>query len=125
MQRPIGSTGGIGERDSKGDKGIQGSAGAKDDRGERGELGVKGEKGIQGDNSDVLSVLAEHIPIQLATRYGENMCFIKYHASEDRSSVIELAGGVGTLPRGILMLNLSMVKGMKWQTCKKRLAMFF
>ena len=28
--------------------------------------GVKGENCIQGDNSDVLSVLAEHLPIQLA-----------------------------------------------------------
>ena len=25
------------------------------------------------------------------------MCFIKYHVSEDRSSIIELSGGVGTL----------------------------
>ena len=25
------------------------------------------------------------------------MCFIKYHVSEDRSSIVELAGGVGTL----------------------------
>ena len=28
---------------------------------------MKGEKGIQGDNSDVPSVLAENLPIQLAT----------------------------------------------------------
>ena len=47
MQGPIGSAGGQVER------------------------GVKGEKGIQGDNSDVLSALADHLPIQLATRYGE------------------------------------------------------
>ena len=26
---------------------------------------MKGEKGIQGDNSDVLSVLAERLPVQL------------------------------------------------------------
>ena len=58
---------------------------------------MKGDKGIQGDNSNVLSVLAEHLPIQLATRYGEKMCFIKYHVSEDRSSIVELSGGVGTL----------------------------
>ena len=45
--------------------GVQGVQGAK------GERGVKGEKGIQGDNSNVLSVLAEHLPIQLATRDGE------------------------------------------------------
>ena len=55
---------------------------------------MKGEMGIQGDNSDVLNVLAEHLPIQLATRYGEKMCFIKYHVSEDSSSIIELSGGV-------------------------------
>ena len=47
MQGPIGSTGG------------------------QGELGSKGEMGIQGDNSNVLSVLVEHLPIQLATLYGE------------------------------------------------------
>ena len=34
---------------------------------------MKGEKGIQGDNSDVLSVLAEHLPLQLAARYGEKL----------------------------------------------------
>ena len=60
--------------------------------------GVKGESGIQGDNSDGLSVLVEHLPIQVATRYGKRMCFIKCHVSEDRLSIIELAGGVGTLP---------------------------
>ena len=59
-----------------GPKGVQA---AKGDRGERGECGVKGEKGIQ-----------------LATRYGEKMRFIKYHVSDDRSSIVELAGGVGT-----------------------------
>ena len=32
---------------------------------------MKGEKGIQGDNSNVLSALVDHLPIQLATRYGE------------------------------------------------------
>ena len=58
---------------------------------------MKGEKRIQGDNSNVLSVLAEHLPIQLANRYGEKMCFIKNHVSEDRSSIVELSGGVGTL----------------------------
>ena len=58
---------------------------------------VKGEKGIQGDNSDVLSVLADHQPIQLVTRNGEKMCFVKYHVSEDRSSIVESSGGVETL----------------------------
>ena len=28
---------------------------------------------------DVLSVLADHLPIQLTIRYGEEMCFVKYH----------------------------------------------
>ena len=50
---------------------MQGVRGAKGDRGVRGERDAKGEKGIQGDNSNVLSVLAEHLPIQLATRYAE------------------------------------------------------
>ena len=97
VQGPIGSTGGQKQRGLKGDKCIQGSVGAKGHPGERGERGEKGEKGIQSDNPDVLSVLADHLPIQLATRYSEKMCFIKYHKSEDRSSIIELSGGVGTL----------------------------
>ena len=79
MQGPIGSTGVQGERCLKGD--IQRSVGAKGDRGEPGERSVKGEKGIRGDNSDVLSVFADHLPIQLATRYGEKMRFINYHVS--------------------------------------------
>ena len=58
---------------------------------------MKGEKCIQGDNADVLSVLAEHLPIQLATRYGEKLLIIKYHVSEDRSSIVELSGGVEML----------------------------
>ena len=58
---------------------------------------MKGEKDNQGDNPDVLSVLAEHLLIQLATGYGEKMCFIKYHVLEDRSSIVELPGGVRTL----------------------------
>ena len=48
---------------------------------------MKGDKGIQGDNSNVLDVLAEQLPIQLASRYGEKMCFVKYHVSEDKSSI--------------------------------------
>ena len=59
----------------KGDKCIQGSVGAEGDRGERGERGVKGEKDIQGDNSDALSVLADHLSILLATRYGIKCAF--------------------------------------------------
>ena len=67
----------------KGDKGIQGFfgvQGAKGDRSERDERGAKGDKGIQRDNSN-----------------GEKMCFIKYHVSENMSSIVELTGGVGTL----------------------------
>ena len=71
MQGPIGTTIGQGERGLKRDKGFQGSVGANGDRGERGERGVTGEKNTQGDNSDALSVLADHLPIQLATLYGE------------------------------------------------------
>ena len=97
---PIGTGGDQGMRGSAGPvrhKGVQGVQGAKSDRGERGERGVKGEKGIQGNNSHVLSVLAGHLPIQLETRYGEKMCFIMYRVSTDRSSIIELSGGVRTL----------------------------
>ena len=54
-------------------------------------------EGIQGDTSDVLSILANHLPIQLATRYGEKMCFMKYHVSEDKLSIVEAPGGVQTL----------------------------
>ena len=68
-------------------RGSAGPVGPKGDRGERGERGVKGEKGIQGDNSNVLSVLAVHLANQLTTRYGEKICFVKYHVSEDRSSI--------------------------------------
>ena len=101
---------------------MQDVQGAKGGRGGRGVSGVKGEKGIQDDNSDVLGVLAEHV---------EKMCFIKYHVSEDRSSIVELAGSVvryvvlarTTNPRVILMLNLSMVKDMKWHMYRKRLVM--
>ena len=69
----------------------------ENDRGERGERGAKGVKGILGDTSDVLSVLAGHLPIQLVTRYGEKICFVKYHVSEDRSNIVESSGGVQTL----------------------------
>ena len=123
MQGPIGSTGGEGELGSKRGKGIQGSVGGKGDhgnRGERVERDVKGEQGIQGDNSYVLIVLADHLPIQLATRYGKKMCFVKYHVSEDRLSIIEFVEVwechvmfAHTMnPLGILMLKLWMVKVM-------------
>ena len=90
-------------------KGSVGVQGAKSDCDERGERGMKGDKGIQGDISNVLDVLAKLLPIQLMTRYGEKMCFIKYHVSQDMLSIIELTRGVGM--HGILMLNLSVVKG--------------
>ena len=82
---------------------IQGLVGDQGERGEHGQRGERGEKGAQGDTSDVLSVLAAHLPIQLAERYGEKMCFAKYHVSE----------------HGILMLNLSISKDMQRQTCRK------
>ena len=100
IQGPVGSNGEQGERGFKVDEGIKGSVvvkRAKGVRGERGEHGAKRDKGIHGTNSNVLDVLAEHLPIQLATRYGAKMCFIKYHVSEDSSSIVELARGVGTL----------------------------
>ena len=31
------------------------------------------------------------------TRYGEKMCFVKYHVSEDKLSIVESPGGVQTL----------------------------
>ena len=83
-----------GDRGPQGPFGIQGLVG---DQGERDERGERGEKGLQGDTSDVLNVLAVHIPIQLAERYGEKMCFVKYHVSEDKSSIVESSGGVQTL----------------------------
>ena len=58
---------------------------------------VTREKGAQDDTSDVLSALAAHLPIQLAKRYGEKMCFVKYHISEDKSSIVESSGGVQTI----------------------------
>ena len=72
--------------------GIQGPLGVQEpigSTGGQGELGWKGEKGIQCGNSDVLSVLDEHLLIQV--------CFINYHVSEDMSNIIELSGGVETL----------------------------
>ena len=87
----VGLTGVQGERGPEGHYGTQGPVGEQGDRDER------GERGIQGDTSDVISVLANHLPIQLATRYGEKMCFVKYHVSEDKSSIVESFGGVQTL----------------------------
>ena len=86
-----------GDRGPEGPVGIQGLVGDQGERGKRGERGERGEKGLQGDTSDVLSVLAANIPIQLATRYGEKMCFVKYHVSEDKSNIVESSGGVQTL----------------------------
>ena len=88
---PKGPSGEIGDRGWEGPPGIQGLVG------ERGQRGERGEKGAQGDASDVLIVLATHLPIQLAERYGEKMCFVKYRVSEDQSSVVRMTGGVQTL----------------------------
>ena len=98
-----------GVRGVAGSDGLRGPAGVKGDRGPQGPFGIQGlvgdqgdrgervERGLQGDTSDVQSVLADHLPIQLATRYGEKMCFVKYHVSEDKSSIVESSGGVHTL----------------------------
>ena len=42
-------------------------------------------------------MLADHLPIQLATRYGEKMCSVKYHVSKNKSSILEASGGVQTI----------------------------
>ena len=91
---PKGPSGEKGDRGWEGPPGIQGLAGDQGERGEHGQRGERGEKGVQGDASDVL---ATHLPIQLAERCGEKMCFVKYHASEDQSSVVRMTGGVQTL----------------------------
>ena len=67
------------------------------ERGEHGRRGERGEKGVQSDTSDVLNVLAAHLPIQLGKRYGEKMYFVKYHVSEDQSSIVRMSGGAQTL----------------------------
>ena len=77
--------------------GIQVLVGVQGDRDERGERGERGENGLPGDTSNFLSVLVAHIPIQLAKRYGEKMCFVNYHVSEDKSSIVESSGAVQTL----------------------------
>ena len=77
IQDPLGMKGPVcascvkGERVPQGPYGIQGLLGYQADRRERGKRGERGEKGLQGDTSDVLSVFADHLPIHLATRYGE------------------------------------------------------
>ena len=60
-------------------------------------LGFKVLLEIKMNEADVLRVLAAHLPIQLAERYGEKTCFVKYHVSEDQSSVVRMTGGVKTL----------------------------
>ena len=87
---PKGPSGEKGDRGWEGPPGIQGLVG-EGERGECGQRGERGEKGIQDDASDVLSVLATHLPIQLVERYGEKMCFVKYHVSEDESSVVRIS----------------------------------
>ena len=42
--------------------------------------------------------MADHLPIQLdSVRYGEKMCFVKYHVSEYKSSIVDSSGGVQTI----------------------------
>ena len=86
-----------GDRGPQGPFGIQGFVGDQGDCDERGERSERREKDLQGNNSDVLSVLAAHLPIQLATRYGEEMCFVKYHVSEEKSNIVESSVGVETM----------------------------
>ena len=85
-----------------GAKGLRGIAGIQGPLGVQGPVGttgdVKGEKGIQDDNSDVLSVLADHPPT--GDWVWRKMCFVKYHVSEDKSSIVESSGGVETLSNG-------------------------
>ena len=76
---------------------MDGTQGLVADRGDRGEQGECGERGEKGDTSYVLSILADHLPIQLETQYSEKLCFVKYHVSEDKSSIIESSGGAQTL----------------------------
>ena len=95
--RPKGPSGEKGDRGREGPAGLQGLVGDQGERGERGQRGERGERGVQGNASDVLSVLVTHLPIQLAERYGEKMYIVKYHVSEDESSVVRMTGGVQTL----------------------------
>ena len=78
-------------------RGVAGPDGPNGPSGEKGDRGWEGSPGIQGLASDVLSVLATHLPIQLAEWYGEKMCFVKYHVSEDETSVVRMTGGVQKL----------------------------
>ena len=44
--------------------------------------------------------MADHLPIQLTTRYGEKMCFVKYLVSEGKSGIVSggiVPGGLETL----------------------------
>ena len=94
---PDGPKGPSGEKEARGWDGPPGIQSLQGERGEHGQRGERGEKGVQSAASDVLSVLAAHLPIQLAERYGEKMCFVKYHVSEDQSSVVRMTGGAQTL----------------------------
>ena len=87
-----------GDRGWEGPPGLQGLVGDQGERGERGQRGKRGEKCVQGDASDVLSVLATHLPIQLAERYGEKMCFAQYHISDEQGHAkvnVQIASGRG------------------------------
>ena len=61
--------------------GISGEDGVQEENGQRGPTGLKGDRGLQGaqgvfSDNDVVTVLLEHLPIQLTTRYGYKMCFM-------------------------------------------------
>ena len=115
------------DRGPQGPVGIQGIVGDQGDRGERGERVERGEKGIQGGTSDVLSVLAAHIPIQLAKRYGEKCALssIMYQRTSRAlwNRLVECKRCVMLMhtmnPHGILVLHLSVGVYIKGQTCRK------
>ena len=120
-----GNVGARGEKSEKGNVGSADPQGPVGPKGSTGLIGVRGVEGVteaekarlvfkvfleikvneasvdsvvneEKRASDVLSVLATHLPIQLAERYGEKMCLVKYHISEDESSVVRMTGGVQT-----------------------------
>ena len=94
---PKSPSGEKGDRGREVPVGILGLVGDQGERGEHGHRGERGDKGVQGDTSDVLSLLPAHLPIQLVKRYGEKICFVKYHVSGDKSNIVRSHGGVQTL----------------------------
>ena len=71
---PIGSKGSVGEHGEKGDKGDAGVIGPHGLVGLRGSTGLRGVQGV-----------------------AEKLCFVKYHVSEDKLSIVESSEGVETL----------------------------